>query len=491
MLLAALKRRWPVLTTVIAGLFYLVNNYDIRGLDGLRLEPKPGTPSPAIAPFQPGGSLGWGSSFPVGPPLPGLSGNGLSGTGMSGYGVPASTGFPPSSTLGASGGLGGQVAYSPSAAGSIQAPLGAGPADATTAPARVLPGTSGRSPAAGGSVVGTQGVSGSTMVSSPNWGSMLSVGEKLGMLERAQDPSAPPSLNIGFSSSESSANPTHTASKAVIDTIRIASFDTDRLGESKTDLPGTLMSYARLLSQFDIVALQNIRTRRDDLLPELVARLNSTGKQYDFMIGPRVGRSEQKEQFAFIFDTQRIETDRFQLYTVEDPEDMLQFEPLVGWFRTRGVPEHEAFTFSLINLHCDRDFARSEIQALPNLIQAIANDGRGEDDLIFAGNFGVDATQMVDLQRASMRIALDGVATNIQGNAQLDNVVFPMANCTEYTGRTGAYDFLRLMNLSLEQATNVSQHLPVWVEFSIIEGGRPGQVAGNGSLNPRSHNPLN
>ncbi len=25
----------------------------------------------------------------------------------------------------------------------------------------------------------------------------------------------------------------------------------------------------------------------------------------------------------------------------------------------------------------------------------------------------------------------------------------------------------------------VSEHLPVWAEFSIVEGGRPGQVAGN------------
>ncbi len=40
MLFAALKQRWPILTTVVAGLLWLANNYNIRGLDGLRLEPK-------------------------------------------------------------------------------------------------------------------------------------------------------------------------------------------------------------------------------------------------------------------------------------------------------------------------------------------------------------------------------------------------------------------------------------------------------------------
>ena len=47
--------------------------------------------------------------------------------------------------------------------------------------------------------------------------------------------------------------------------------------------------------------------------------------------------ARHSEQFAFIFDTQRVETDRFQLYTIDDPEDLVTREPLVAWFRVKGV----------------------------------------------------------------------------------------------------------------------------------------------------------
>jgi hypothetical protein len=39
------------------------------------------------------------------------------------------------------------------------------------------------------------------------------------------------------------------------------------------------------------------------------------------------------------------------------------------------------------------------------------------------------------------------------------------------------FDFLREFNLTREQATAVSDHLPLWAEFSVYEGGRAGPVA--------------
>jgi hypothetical protein len=40
------------------------------------------------------------------------------------------------------------------------------------------------------------------------------------------------------------------------------------------------------------------------------------------------------------------------------------------------------------------------------------------------------------------------------------------------------YDFLREFNLDLEtQALQVSDHLPIWAEFSVYEGGRAGPLA--------------
>ncbi len=263
------------------------------------------------------------------------------------------------------------------------------------------------------------------------------------------------------------------------DTIRIASFNLSGWGDGQRDRPAVTDMLVRLIGQFDVIALQDIRSRRDDLLPNLMIELNRTGRAFDFMIGPRIGRGETREQLAFVFDTDRIETDRFQLYTVADPEDIMAREPLVGWFRTKGVNEREAFTFSLVNVHIDNDLASAELAALPNLVEAIYNDGRGEDDVILAGELSATAPQSAFFTSGLFRTAIEGVATNTRGSQLLDNIAMPVMGSTEYMGRAGAVDFLRQYNLGLEQALSVSEHLPIWAEFSIIEGGRPGQVAGN------------
>ncbi len=38
-------------------------------------------------------------------------------------------------------------------------------------------------------------------------------------------------------------------------------------------------------------------------------------------------------------------------------------------------------------------------------------------------------------------------------------------------------DLMREYNLTMEQALEVSDHLPIWAEFSIYENGHPGPVA--------------
>jgi hypothetical protein len=139
---------------------------------------------------------------------------------------------------------------------------------------------------------------------------------------------------------------------------------------------------------------------------------------------------------AFVYNTQRVETDRYQLYTVEDPGELLEYDPLVGWFRSRLVPAERALTFSLVNMHLSPARLDQELAVLPGLVESIGRDGRGDE--------------------------------------MLDHIIFPPSTGDEFTGRSGVIDFLRKFNLSLEQAGQVSEHLPVWSEFFAEEGGYPG-----------------
>ena len=46
----------------------------------------------------------------------------------------------------------------------------------------------------------------------------------------------------------------------------------------------------------------------------------------------------------------------------------------------------------------------------------------------------------------------------------------------EFTGSAGVLDLMERFDLTKEQALAISDHFPIWAEFSIHEGGQPGRL---------------
>jgi deoxyribonuclease-1-like protein len=265
------------------------------------------------------------------------------------------------------------------------------------------------------------------------------------------------------------------------DTIRIATFNIRVFGETKLNDRDTMQTIVAILKNFDLIAIQEVRAVSPDVVPQLVALLNADRKyQYDYALGPRLGRTSSKEQYAFLFDMATIEIDRYKLYTVDDPDDLLHREPLVGWFRARGPAPEQAFTFSLATVHTDPDEVDRELDVLDDVFFAVRDDvQRREDDVIMLGDFNAKEASLRELGRIKglVKVVTGNTPTNTLHNAQYDNILFHETATSEHNGRGGVFDFLRDYNLTLEQAERVSDHLPVWAEFSVYEGGRAGPIA--------------
>jgi len=279
-------------------------------------------------------------------------------------------------------------------------------------------------------------------------------------------------------------------------TIKIASFNIQVFGHSKLARPAVMQVLCDVARRFDVIAIQEIRAREDDILPRFVAQLNAAGasktsasrtsgsndgsndRNYDFIIGPRLGRTTSKEQYAFVYDTMTIEADRSALYTVEDRSDLLHREPLVACFRARGPPPNEAFTFTLVNVHTDPDEVPQEVEALADVFRAVRNDGRGEDDILLLGDLNADEHRFGVLARLpNVTWVISGVPTNTRGTKTYDNILFNRVATSEFTGTSGVVDLMREYQLTLDAALEVSDHLPIWAEFSTFEGGQAGRVA--------------
>ena len=117
------------------------------------------------------------------------------------------------------------------------------------------------------------------------------------------------------------------------------------------------------------------------------------------MIGPRLGRTTARSSTRSSSIRPRIEVDRTQLYTVDDPDDLLHREPMVARFRVRGPPAEQAFTFKLVNIHTDPDETDTELDALDDVFSGRPQRRRGEDDVILLGDLNVDDRHLGDLGR--------------------------------------------------------------------------------------------
>lgn len=262
------------------------------------------------------------------------------------------------------------------------------------------------------------------------------------------------------------------------DTVRIATFNIQVFGESKLENARAMDILAQAVRQFDVVAIQEVRAKSRDVLPRFIDLINSGGRRYDYVIGPRLGRTTSKEQYAFVYDTETIDIDHSSLYTVDDPDDRLHREPLTAGFRARGAEASQAFTFTLVNIHTDPDEVAEEVNALDDVFRAVRGDGRDEDDIILLGDLNADDTQLGDLARIPyLAVAVSGQPTNTRGTNQYDNLLFDARATAEFTGRSGVLNLMKEFNLTLEEALAVSDHLPVWAEFSVYEGGQPGRLA--------------
>jgi exonuclease III len=265
-------------------------------------------------------------------------------------------------------------------------------------------------------------------------------------------------------------------------TIRIASFNLDGLDDAKLARPLVSDAVVRIVPRFDVVALQGIRSKDRGVLVRLVEQVNATGRYYNFATCPTLDRDPVETYNAILFDQTTIEVDRSTVHSVEDTARRFRVKPLVGLFRVRGPPEKEAFTFMLINVLVDRDRATAELDLLADVYRAVRDSDRNEDDFILLGDLEADPEHLGRLGRVpNLTAAITAIPTTTRGTQLADNILFDRRATVEYTGQSGVLDLIRELNLSPQDAVGISEHLPVWAEFSSYENGQPGHVAGWGA----------
>ncbi len=270
-------------------------------------------------------------------------------------------------------------------------------------------------------------------------------------------------------------------------TILISSFNIQAFGKKKMEDPRVIEQIVTILRQFDVVAVQEVRAEDQTTVPRLIKMINANGARYEYLLGPRLGRSVSKEQYAYIYDTSRVISGPDAVYTIEDNADLLHREPLVARFVTRVPQGVRPFSFSLVNLHTDPDEVKTEIPVMHTVLKGIREFeyfSAREDDVILMGDFNVGPNQFGELGRIpGIFWTVDNEPTNTIRKSIYDNMIFDRGLTNEFTGRSGVLDVCEMFGIKVDDALRISDHLPVWAEFSIVE-----QIPGPGAQIVDSNN---
>jgi endonuclease/exonuclease/phosphatase family metal-dependent hydrolase len=257
------------------------------------------------------------------------------------------------------------------------------------------------------------------------------------------------------------------------ETIRIATANFGPLDENKLRKPAVIGRLAQVIQQFDIVALQGIQGRDQGVLVQLRDEVNATpGRHYAFATAPRAASDSVREYLAFMFNADTVEIGDM-VEVVKDRSGVLSHAPLVAGFRARKPSPSEAFTFKLINVQVSPDRVAAEVDQLAQVFRKVRDAYPEEDDIILVGDLETDNEHLGQLGRVpNLAAAAANVPTTTRGTRPADNILFDRRATIEYTGHWGVYDIMRECNLpSVREAVEISEHLPVWAEFSVYEGG--------------------
>ena len=260
-------------------------------------------------------------------------------------------------------------------------------------------------------------------------------------------------------------------------TILIASFNIQAFGVKKVSDPVVVDRIAKILRLFDVVAIQEVRATDQTVLPQLIQIVNSQGGRYDFILGPRLGRTDSKEQYCYVYDTSRILSSPAASYTVNDTADLLHREPLVGRFATRVPAGYPPFTFSLMNIHTDPGEVKQELPVMHTVLHAVREyewTSAREDDVLLMGDLNAAPSKFGNLAKVpGILWVISDQPTNTRRTELYDNILFDRGPTNEYVGRSGVLDMATVFGIPIEEALKVSDHNPIWAEFSIVEQPSP------------------
>ncbi len=245
--------------------------------------------------------------------------------------------------------------------------------------------------------------------------------------------------------------------------MTIGAFNIQIFGDAKSKKADVLEVLADIVTNFDVIAVQEIRDSSGEAMPRLMERVHTRDTRYRYVISDRLGRSVSKEQYAFVYRTNIVQCSGASVY--RDTNDVYERPPYIGHFAA-GI-----FTFTLIIVHTKPTDAEREIDGLIRVIAGTTRHATNKD-IIVLGDLNADGTYFSEKTTTGIRderfcwsITDDMDTTIAESERTYDRIIFLKKYTVEdWSGKAGVFRFDIIYRLAMP-AKEVSDHFPVWARF--------------------------
>lgn len=250
--------------------------------------------------------------------------------------------------------------------------------------------------------------------------------------------------------------------------IAIASWNIQHLGRTKTDSEIAFM--ASVLKDFDIVAIQEVVAKDPagaQKVAQLADELNRKGAKWDYAISDPTSSPSVyiSERYAFLWKTSKLSI-QGRPYLDSEFEDLINREPYVSKFKIKASNE----VFYVLNFHSrpHNDKPELEIQYFKEY-----QNRMDSKNLILAGDFNLNERHPVwdDLYHQGFKSALNNSKTTLKHKCSaggylshdIDNIYY---SSSVSRLNSAVVDYVLHCD-HLSEARKISDHLPIFLEFSI------------------------
>lgn len=267
---------------------------------------------------------------------------------------------------------------------------------------------------------------------------------------------------------------TASASAASTD-LRVGSFNIQVFGVKKMEDPAVVTVLVNTLSRYDICLVQEIRDSTGESIHKLVAKLNEkTGKKYQVALSERLGRTNSKEAYGFIYDPSLVVVER----TYQYPSSLDQFEraPFSILISSKANPSRKWF---FTGVHISPGKAPAEINKLYDVYEYYAKDSNLKSIMasswLLMGDFNADCSYMRKSDWVNNIFAMKsnqfkylihtGQGTTVSGsNCAYDRFVTTKLSLQPSDAKVFKFD--AAFQLAPEFAKKVSDHFPIELTIS-------------------------